>query len=126
MAHFPGVAWLPWLLTDDPWHLEGLQAIGVFSTIESNLYEFTYKFPGLACPPTCRSWCWGTRHHAQLAAFSPITPPSWLKPRSYWASMLEDDLKYVELHYNSDIKATRIFHCATSANSAWGTFSRVI
>ena len=48
--HFPSVAYVPWLLTDDPYFLEGAQATALFGVIENNYNRINEKLPGLCLP----------------------------------------------------------------------------
>lgn len=116
LAHFPSVAFVPWLLTDDPYFLEGIQATAIYAAIEHNYHQINKKLPGLANPPVPRAWAWGLREIIRMAAFAPETTPSWLQPRSYFRKMADDNLTYAKMHMASKTKATRVFHMATGNN----------
>lgn len=111
-AHFPAVAFVPWLLTDDPYFLEGGQASAIFAAVEANYHQLNQKLPGLANPSQKRGWGWGVREILRMAALAPETAPSWLRPRSMFRKMAADNLAYVQRHMASPIKACRIFHVA--------------
>jgi hypothetical protein len=110
LGHYPATAFVPWLLTDDPYFLEGAQVSANYSVIESNFHQLNQKLPGLVSPGQKRAWGWGMRNVLQMAAFAPESPPGWLKPRSYFRRMADDNLTYVQRNMASTIKACRIFH----------------
>ncbi len=116
LAHLPNVTWIAWRLTDDPFFLEGSQAAANYAVIESNLYQFTYKLPGMAGPAATRAFAWALRDQAHMAFAAPELPPSWLHPRSYYVRMIADSLSYFGKHYTSSIISVREFHQTTSAN----------
>ena len=76
-AHQPALAFLPYLLTGDPYHLEDLQ--------------FAANWNRGVNPPylrlnvgQVRAFAWSRRTLAQAAKVTPEKVPKWLQPRSYW------------------------------------------
>jgi hypothetical protein len=80
-AHQPAVAYLPYLLTGDPYHLETLQFQVTFNVIESPPeYRYRTQQP--------RGQAWSLRTLGQAAQVTPDTLPHWLLPRSYFRELL--------------------------------------
>jgi hypothetical protein len=85
--HSAALAYVPWLLTGDPYYLEELQ--------------FEANADVLAMPPASR-WrlngrqlAWGLRNTLYAWAATPEAVPDWLLPRSYWAQHLDQYRAYV-------------------------------
>jgi hypothetical protein len=93
-AHMPAAAFVPWLLTDDPYFLEGAQAAAQYGIMESNYRPLNEKLPALANTSQPRSFAWSLRDLMQLAAFAPERVPAWLQPRAYWQKLLPNSLTY--------------------------------
>jgi hypothetical protein len=81
-AHMPAVAYLPFLLTGDPYHLETLQFQVTFNYVE---------LPGHARYRTnqTRGQAWILRNLGQAAAVTPEKTPQWLMPRNYFQKLLD-------------------------------------
>ena len=84
--HSAALAYLPFLLTGDPYYLEELQH-------EANADV-------LAMPPSSR-WrlngrqlAWGLRNSLYAWAATPESVPDWLLPRSYWPKHLDEYRAY--------------------------------
>ena len=80
-AHEPALAYLPYLLTGDPYHLETLQ------------FQATWNYGqcSVGYRPTlgqARQFAWDMRTLGQCARITPAAVPSWLLPQSYWAAFL--------------------------------------
>jgi len=118
LAHLPSPSFIPWLLTDDPYFLEGAQATAVYAAIESNYHQLNQKLPGLANVTAPRAWAWGLRDVLRMAAFAPENPPLWLQPRSFFRKMSDNNLTYAKRLMTSTIKVFSIFHLATENNAA--------
>lgn len=121
-SHMPAVAYVPWLLTDDPYFLEGVQMQAVFAITEHNYHQLNANLPGLANPGQKRGWAWGMRSVFQMAALAPESAPGWLHPRDYFRRMVADNLNYAQRFMASQIKPCRIFNMMTNINSTLATF----
>lgn len=109
-SHMPAVAYLPYLLTDDPYFLEALQAQANFGRAISAYHPNVNKLPGLVYPGETRSWAWSVRSLMQAAKVTPASVPSWLRPASYFQTMLADNLTYGQRFMASPCKAISTFH----------------
>jgi hypothetical protein len=81
-AHQPALAYLPYLLTGDPYFLEALQ------------FQATWNYGSLSLGyrPTLsqtRQFAWDMRTLGQCAAVTPADVPGWLQPRDYWQRRLD-------------------------------------
>jgi hypothetical protein len=88
-AHQPALAYLPYLLTGDPYHLETLQFQATWN----------YGSTSIGYRPTLsqtRQFAWDMRTLGQCARITPASAPSWLLGQSYWASMLDMHRAYFE------------------------------
>jgi hypothetical protein len=99
-AHQPAVAYVPYLLTGDPYHLEDLQ------------FQANYSWG--AMPPRyrpsigqSRAFAWHMRSLAQCARMTPAAVPSWLLPQSYWAGFLQQHRQFLEQYYVNDAAPLR-------------------
>jgi hypothetical protein len=91
-AHMPALAYLPYILTGDPYHLEDLQ------------FQATWNWGTLPPQyrpsiPQSRTFAWSVRTLAQCARITPATAPSWLLPQSYWYAQLLAHRQYFEANY---------------------------
>jgi hypothetical protein len=91
-AHQPALAYLPYLLTGDPYHLEDLQ------------FQATWNWGSLPPAyrpsiPQTRSFAWSLRTLAQCARMTPATTPAWLLPRSCWLDQLTVHRQYFEANF---------------------------
>jgi len=80
-AHQPALAYLPFLLTGDPYHLETLQFQVTFNIIEVPP-TFRYRISQV------RAHAWSLRSLAQAANVTPEQTPRWLLPRSHFRELL--------------------------------------
>ena len=99
-AHMPAVAYVPYLLTGDPYHLEDLQ--------------FMANWCWGALPPKyrptiaqSRQFAWYLRTLAQCVRVTPAAVPSWLLPRTYWAGFLDQNRAFLETNYVNSADALR-------------------
>lgn len=81
-AHAPSLAFIPWMLTDDPFFLEEAQ-------METGYHLIQEAGAGSISFSQERAVAWGLRDLSRLAAFAPLSPPSWLRPRSYYLACME-------------------------------------
>jgi hypothetical protein len=116
VAHLPSAAYVPWLLTDDPYFYEGVEAIANYGVIYGDYHRAIQKLPGLVYPGETRAWAWGMREPFRLGAFAPETPPSWLRPRAYWKKIVADNLSYTKQFTDSPAKIHRIFRQFTRSD----------
>ncbi len=99
-AHMPALAYLPYLLTGDPYHLEDLQ---FQATWNWGTLPPAYR-PSI---PQSRTFAWNLRTLAQCARITPTTTPSWLLPRNYWLQMLTQTRQYFEAEYVNSMRPER-------------------
>jgi hypothetical protein len=91
-AHQPALAYVPYLLTGDPYHLEDLQ------------FQATWNWGSLPPAyrpsiPQPRAFAWSLRTLAQCARITPSATPSWLLPQAYWGEQLSLHRQYFEATY---------------------------
>ena len=82
-AHMPAMAYLPFLLTGDPYHLETLQAQAMFHIME---VPQGADIPDL---PQMRAVAWMLRSLMQAATVTPPKVPTWLLPQSLFQRKLD-------------------------------------
>src|SRR6185312_14489933 len=116
-AHEPALAYVAYLLTDDPYFLEELQ----FQTGWTIGWTFYARnsagtIDGLALPPIInpgetREYAWGLRTLAENAKVAPASPPKWLLPQSYFERVLKvNRLWYEGRTINSSVPEVATFH----------------
>jgi len=113
-AHAGALAYVPFLLTYDPYYLEELQALGELGIGFSAWFRNLHKLPGLAQPNQTRSFAWSMRSLFQLGVVSPEKPPRWLLPRSYWRKCVADSRAFMQLYMDSPARIHRYFRCFTN------------
>ena len=116
VSHIPSPTYVPWLLTDDPYFYEGLEAIASYCLLATGYHREMQKLPGLVYPGETRAWGWGIRDVFRLGAFAPENPPSWLKPRSYWRKVVSDNLSFTRPFTESPAKIHRVFRLFTRSD----------
>jgi hypothetical protein len=91
-AHQPALAYVPYLLSGDPYHLEDLQ--------------FAANYNRGALPPQYRlsvpqprTFAWSLRTLAQAARITPETAPKWLLPAAYFRDDLARTREWFEATY---------------------------
>ena len=120
-AHFYPCANLPWLLTDDPFHLESLQ----FGVNWNLLYNYgpriNQKLEGLLYPGQTRAYAWGLRQLFLLAATCPAEVPSWLLPRRTWLACVDDNHAFAMRYVQSPARIHALFRAWTQSDlvGAW-------
>lgn len=117
-AHAGALAYVPFLLTDDPYYLEELQALGELGIGEAAWFRKLYKLPGLAQPDQTRAFAWSMRSLFQLGVVSPEKPPRWLLPKSYWRKNVADSRAFMQLYMDSPARIHRYFRCFTNIEGA--------
>jgi len=91
-AHQPAVAYVPYLLTGDPYHLEDLQFAANFN--RGSLppqYRLSIPQP--------RAFAWSLRTLAQAAKVTPEAVPQWLLPADYFRKDLDRTRTWFEKEY---------------------------
>jgi hypothetical protein len=106
-AHQPALAYVPYLLTGDPYHLEDLQ------------FQATWNWGALPAQyrpsiPQARAFAWSLRTLAQAARITPATTPSWLLPQSYWMAQLSTTRGWFEDNYVESFRPERALFRATA------------
>ena len=106
-THEPDLAYLPFLLTGDPYYLEELE----FSVV-NNVLELT---PAARATygkvEALRGWAWSLRNMAQAATVVPAATPSWLLPQSYFTELMAGNLAYSMTLVNDTTDVDRaLFH----------------
>jgi hypothetical protein len=83
-AHEPNESYLPFLLTEDAYHLEELAFAVNYSLLLSPMRKGGALIPELQL----RGWAWTLRSLFQLVRSAPENPPPWLLPKAYFAKRL--------------------------------------
>jgi hypothetical protein len=87
VAHEPALAFVPYMLTNDPYYLEELQFAATYNVLCSNAGARGNFNIGHAV----RAHAWSLRVLVQCATITPETVPVWLKPRSYWKDWFDQE-----------------------------------
>jgi hypothetical protein len=111
-AHMPAMAYLPFLLTGDPYHLETLQAQAMFHIME--VPQQAGIIPDL---PQQRAVAWMLRSLMQAATVTPATVPSWLLPQSIFKTGL-DRVRTAMTSRTTDGWSGRFVHTLDSPGAA--------
>ena len=97
--HPYNMVYLPWVLTEDPYFIEAKQAWMSYYIGWNILSRQTNTYPvGTRRVNTSlgeiRTLGWGVRDTACAWKMSPTSPPSWLQPKSLFAT-ISDDFSYI-------------------------------
>ncbi len=116
-AHQPALAYLPYLLTGDPYYLEELQFQATWCIgSQPPEYRIGGKNAGIS---QARAFAWTTRTLAQCAKVTPDAPPSWLLPQAYWKGLLDQARAMFEKNYVSSTRPERAtFRACSPIDSA--------
>lgn len=111
-AHQPALAYVPYLLTGDPYHLEDLQ-------FAANFNRGSLPPPYRLSIPQPRAFAWSLRTLAQAAKVTPDRVPQWLLPADYFRKDLDRTRIWFEKEYVDDPDPLRRIFRATDnlANS---------
>jgi hypothetical protein len=120
VAHTPCLAFVPYLLTDDPYFLEETQALATLAVAISNYHAQLQKLPGLVYPGEVRSFAWSIRAVFHAAFASLPAPPSWLLPKSYFERCLSKNGTFVDRYMQSPAKAHKTFFAFPRADMIEG------
>ncbi|MCC6914462.1 MAG: hypothetical protein IT566_12230 [Rhodospirillaceae bacterium] len=111
-AHQPALAYVPYLLTGDPYHLEDLQ-------FAANYNRGALPPPYRLSIPQPRSFAWSIRTLAQAANVTPDKTPRWLLPAGYFRSDLDRTRKWFEATYVESQKPLhKIFRATDNPDNA--------
>ncbi|MGE4063798.1 MAG: hypothetical protein AB7E79_10575 [Rhodospirillaceae bacterium] len=111
-AHQPALAYLPFLLTDDPYFLEELQ------------FQATWNWGSLPAKmrPTgvqTRMIAWNLRTLAQVTRVTQAVTPAWLLPHSYWIGELTKHRQWFETNYvNNPSPERQVFRACGDINNS--------
>ncbi len=106
-AHQPALAYVPYLLTGDPYHLEDLQ------------FQANWNWGALPAAyrpsvPQARAFAWSLRTLAQAVRVTPAATPPWLLPQSYWAAQLAATRDYFQADFVESVRPERALFRATA------------
>lgn len=104
-AHMPALSYVPYLLTGDPWHLEGMQAVALYGILEANNGRLnsnkdsagkvvTTTLVNLANTLAPRGLAWNWRDIFRCVSYVPDVVPSWLLPKQAFRDILVDQKTY--------------------------------
>ena len=91
-AHQPALNYVPFLLTGDPYYLEGLQF-----QVGANMFDLAWVNSGRHSHNSygaIRAHAWSLRTDASAVLATPDTVPNWLLPKSYYTTWLEDNRQW--------------------------------
>ncbi len=112
-GHYPALNYIPYLLTDDPYFLEGLQ-FEATQVLGWTVYDRGMHRKQIVSPGQTRTFAWSLRSIVQAARVSPDGTPSWLNNRGYWKQILRDNLSFFMGQYvQSPFKVVQNFNSAT-------------
>ncbi|MBP6013217.1 MAG: hypothetical protein KBA31_13400 [Alphaproteobacteria bacterium] len=92
-AHQPALAYLPFLLTGDPYYLEELQFAATFT-----LGNYPHH-GGIIRHDQTREFAWTLRTMFYTASATPEQVPSWLLPKAYWQDKLVRNRLWIMRNY---------------------------
>jgi hypothetical protein len=109
------------MLTDDPFFLESMQFGANWHLLWNYYHRVHESLPGIVYPGETRAYAWGMREMFWLAAISPTSVPSWLRPRSYWVQAVGDCKTFINRYVNNTKRMHSLFRLATQTNltAAW-------
>jgi hypothetical protein len=111
-AHQPALAYVPYLLTGDPYHLEDLQFAANYNRgVLPPAYRLSIPQP--------RAFAWSIRTLAQAAKVTPEKTPRWLLPSGYFRNDLDRTRKWFETTYVQSQKPLhRVFRATDYPDNA--------
>lgn len=116
-AHQPALAYVPYLLTEDPYFLEELQ---FQATWNWGSLPASYRPSGVQS----RLMAWNLRTLAQVARVAPAVTPAWLHPRGYWGEQLTRMRQWLDTNYvYSERPEREIFRAAANLDDSRGETS---
>ena len=118
-SHSPSLFYLPWVLTGDPYYLEGLQFQNSFNTLYTAINRQTTNLANVLMDQW-RGNGWNIRTLSQLRATTPENVPGWLLSNSYYVRQSrENALDFERKFVNSISSFNQILH-TPSAHSKVG------
>ncbi len=115
-AHEPELAYLPFLLTGDPYHLESMQFQGTANVVMSTAAARYNSSLGV------RAVAWGLRTAGRLSVITPVTVPSWLLPKSVWAADVASRLAWLHLSVISSAMPCTVFQVVQQTQTTYCDF----
>jgi hypothetical protein len=94
-AHEPDLAYVPFLLTGDPYYLEELQFAATFNVLATLPQSRGSYCIGFAV----RAHAWALRTLARCARVTPDNAPSWVQSRAYWQEWLDGERDWMLARY---------------------------
>jgi hypothetical protein len=94
-AHEPPLAYVPFLLTGDPYYLEELQFAATYNVLCSVPSQRGNYCIGFAL----RAHAWALRVLAQCARVTPENVPDWVQSRAYWQEWLDQEREWMLSRY---------------------------
>jgi hypothetical protein len=115
-SHEPDLAYVPFLLTGDPYALEELQAAVTYNyvTLPPGA-KATYNMGG-----ALRAHAWSLRAMARAARITPDAVPQWLHPRGYFRKLLDGNRDYVTSSFSTNPNAP-FPGLSTMCDANWGS-----
>ena len=93
-AHHPNLSYLPFLLTGDPYYLEGLQTIVNFNITSQpwngRMYDIYFAI---------RAHAWALRCAAEAVLVTPDVTPNWMLPKSYFIKHMDGNRDWMLATY---------------------------
>lgn len=94
IAHEPDLAYVPFLLTGDPYAIEELQFAATFNVVCQPATARCYNYYG-----ALRAHAWGLRTMARCCIVTPDNVPQWLLPKSYFQQLMDGNRDYVSTNF---------------------------
>jgi hypothetical protein len=109
-THYPALCYIPFLVTGDPYYLEELQFAVAFHLTSAADPQYRGYDKGIQNGEV-RGVAWGLRDISQVERISPAATPSWLLPKSYFTTILANNLaSFISLTSQSPDAFTRNCH----------------
>ena len=95
--HEPDLAYVPFLLTLDPYAIEELQFAATFNVVCQPPQSRCYNYYG-----ALRAHAWGLRCMARCAVITPDNVPKWLLPKAYFKRLMSDNLAWTSANVGNN------------------------